>query len=97
MPTVVLTGATRGIGLAAAVTLAQRGADLALVGRDADRVREAAERARATGGGAAVGEHVGDLASMAEVRRVAAELREAYPTIDVLVNNAGAMFTSAGT
>ncbi len=94
MPTVVLTGATRGIGLAAAVALAQRGADLALIGRDSHRVREAVERARAAGGGAAIGGHAADLTSMAEVRRVAAELREAYPTVDVLVNNAGAMFTS---
>src|SRR6185503_18087224 len=38
--------------------------------------------------------HVADLARMDEVRRLAAELRERYPRIDVLVNNAGALFTS---
>jgi NAD(P)-dependent dehydrogenase (short-subunit alcohol dehydrogenase family) len=94
MPTVVLTGATRGIGNAAAVELARRGAELSLVGRDAERVRATAEEARGAGGGAAVYEHVADLARMDEVRRLAEELHEAHPRIDVLANNAGAMFTS---
>jgi retinol dehydrogenase-12 len=94
MPTVVLTGATRGIGHAAAVELARRGAVLALVGRDAARVRATAEEARAAGGDAPVHEHVADLARMDDVRRLAAELLDAHPRIDVLVNNAGAMFTS---
>jgi NAD(P)-dependent dehydrogenase (short-subunit alcohol dehydrogenase family) len=94
MPTVILTGATRGIGQAAAIEMAGRGAELGVVGRDAARVRATAEKARASGGGAPVREHVADLERMDEVRRLAAELLEAYPRIDVLANNAGAMFTS---
>src|SRR5262245_43096468 len=94
MPTVILTGATRGIGHAAALELAAQGAELGLVGRDPERVRATAEEARARGGGAPVHEHVADLAGMEEVRRLAAELLDAYPRIDVLANNAGAMFTS---
>src|SRR4051812_2405383 len=94
MPTVILTGATRGIGRAAASALASRGAELGLVGRDVARVRAIAKEARASGGGAPVHEHVADLARMDEVRRLGAELLEAYPRIDVLANNAGAMFTS---
>ena len=94
MPTVILTGATRGIGHAAAISLAARGAELGVVGRDPARVRATAEEARASGGGAPVHEHVADLARMAEVRRLAAEVLDAYPRIDVLANNAGAMFTS---
>jgi NAD(P)-dependent dehydrogenase (short-subunit alcohol dehydrogenase family) len=90
MPTVIVTGATRGIGRAAAVELVRRGAEVAIVGRDADRVREAADEAGAHG-------HVADLASLADVRRLAAELLERYPRIDVLANNAGAMFTSRHT
>jgi NAD(P)-dependent dehydrogenase (short-subunit alcohol dehydrogenase family) len=94
MPTVILTGATRGIGRAAAVEIAGRGAELAVVGRDRERVRATADEARAAGGQAPVHEHVADLACMDEVRRLAGELIQAYPRIDVLVNNAGAMFTS---
>jgi NAD(P)-dependent dehydrogenase (short-subunit alcohol dehydrogenase family) len=94
MPTVVLTGATRGIGRAAAIEIARRGAELAIVGRDAARVEATAAEARAVGGDSTVHEHVADLARMDEVRRLAAELLDAYPRIDVLVNNAGAMFTS---
>jgi NAD(P)-dependent dehydrogenase (short-subunit alcohol dehydrogenase family) len=94
MPTVILTGATRGIGRAAAVEIARRGAELAVVGRDSERVRATADEARAASGAAAVHEHVADLARMDEVRRLAGELMDAYPRIDVLVNNAGAMFTS---
>jgi NAD(P)-dependent dehydrogenase (short-subunit alcohol dehydrogenase family) len=94
MPFVLLTGATRGIGQAAAVELARRGAEVAIVGRDAERVHETAEEARAAGGGAEVHEHVADLERMDEVRRLAAEVLERYPRIDVLANNVGAMFTS---
>jgi NAD(P)-dependent dehydrogenase (short-subunit alcohol dehydrogenase family) len=90
---VVLTGATRGIGQAAAVELARRGAELALVGRDPERVTAVAREAQAAGGGAPVHEHVADLTLMAEVRRLADEL-ERHEHIDVLANNAGAMFAS---
>ncbi len=94
MPTVVLTGATRGIGHAAAVELARQGAELALVGRDPERVRATAEQARAAAPGVPVHEHTADLARMDEVRRLAGELLDRYPRIDVLANNAGAIFTS---
>jgi retinol dehydrogenase-12 len=91
---VLLTGATRGIGQAAAVQLAKEGAEVALVGRDAERVSAVAREARAAGGGAPVHEHVADLMLMADVRTLAKEVRERYGQIDVLANNAGALFAS---
>jgi NAD(P)-dependent dehydrogenase (short-subunit alcohol dehydrogenase family) len=94
MTLVLLTGATRGIGRAAAIELAGQGAEVALVGRDAERVEAVAQEARAAGGGASVHEHVADLALMVDVRRLAEEVRERYEHIDVLANNAGALFSS---
>jgi NAD(P)-dependent dehydrogenase (short-subunit alcohol dehydrogenase family) len=94
MTFVLLTGATRGIGRAAAIELARQGAEVALVGRDAERVQEVAREAGDAGGGAPVHEHVADLALMADVRALAEEVRERYQHIDVLANNAGALFAS---
>jgi retinol dehydrogenase 12 len=94
MAFVLLTGATRGIGRAAAIEFARQGVELALVGRDSERVEAVALEARATGGGAPVHEHVADLMLMADVRALAADVRERYSHIDVLANNAGALFAS---
>jgi retinol dehydrogenase 12 len=91
---VLLTGATRGIGQAAAVALAREGAEVALVGRDPERVKAVSREAEAAAGGAPVHEHVADLTSMSEVRRLAEEVRSRYDRIDVLANNAGALFAS---
>ena len=91
---VLLTGATRGIGRAAAIDLAREGVELALVGREAERVRAVAQEAKAAGASAPVHEHVADLMLMADVRALAQEARERYERIDVLANNAGALFAS---
>jgi NAD(P)-dependent dehydrogenase (short-subunit alcohol dehydrogenase family) len=91
---VVITGATRGIGRAAASELAGRGAEVVVVGRERERVDAVASEARAAGGGAPVHSHVADLTLMASVRELAEELREAHERIDVLANNAGALFAS---
>jgi retinol dehydrogenase 12 len=91
---VLITGATRGIGRAAAVALARQGIELALVGREAERVKAVSREATAAGTGAPVHEHVADLTLMSEVRALAAEARERYEHVDVLANNAGALFSS---
>jgi len=96
MTLVLITGATRGIGQAAAVELARQGAEVALVGRDAERVHAVAEEARSAGAGAPVHAHVTDLTLMSEVRALADEVKERYEHIDVLANNAGALFASRG-
>jgi retinol dehydrogenase-12 len=93
MPVVVLTGATRGIGRAAAVELARQGVELAIVGRETARVREVAQEAAAAGNGSPVHEHVADLTLMSDVRALAADLSHRHEHIDVLANNAGALFS----
>jgi NAD(P)-dependent dehydrogenase (short-subunit alcohol dehydrogenase family) len=90
---VVLTGATRGIGRAAGIELARRGAEVVLVGREPERVTAAVEAATAAGGGPVHG-RVADLALMSNVRTLADEIRSRYEHVDVLANNAGALFAS---
>jgi NAD(P)-dependent dehydrogenase (short-subunit alcohol dehydrogenase family) len=88
MTVAVITGAGSGIGAAAAVELARRGVEVVLVGRRrANLDRTARQVAEVTG--AAPASFAADFASLAEVRRLGAELRAAYPRIDVLANNAG--------
>lgn len=88
---VVLTGASRGIGRETALALGRMGADLSLVVRDAERGRAVADEVKALGKGGDVRVFVGDLSSMAEVKRVGEEIAAAHDRIDVLVNNAGAL------
>jgi retinol dehydrogenase 12 len=83
--TVVITGASRGIGREAAIALGKMGAKLVLVVRDGELGRAVASEA----GGAQV--VVADLSSMAEVRRAADEIAAGHASIDVLLNNAGAI------
>ncbi|MCW2579981.1 MAG: short-chain dehydrogenase [Blastococcus sp.] len=86
--TVLVTGATGGIGKATAVGLSAMGAHLAITGRDHDRTQAAARDIRAAGGGR-VDVFVADLSAQAEVRRLAAEVLERVARLDVLVNNVG--------
>jgi len=88
----VITGATSGIGLAAAAALAARGAELALVGRDRARGEAVLGELRAQNPDLRAAVHYADLSSLDEVRRLAQELLAAYPRIDILINNAGALF-----
>ncbi|MDN5747378.1 MAG: SDR family oxidoreductase [Pseudonocardia sp.] len=86
--TVLVTGATTGIGRATAVGLATMGAHVAITGRDRGRTEDAAREIRAAGGGQ-VDVFVADLSSQAQVRRLAGEVLGRLPRIDVLVNNVG--------
>ena len=87
--TVVVTGASGGIGKATAVALAALGARVAITGRDPRRVEATAVEIRDLTGNPDVVGFAADLSSQAEVRRLAAEVLEAYPRLDVLVNNVG--------
>jgi 3-oxoacyl-[acyl-carrier protein] reductase len=82
---VLITGASKGIGLACAQSFAREGADVVITGRDASRLASAADALKALGMNVAT--FVGDLAVAAERDRLFA----AHPAVDVLVNNAGAI------
>lgn len=83
---VLITGATGGIGRATAQALAGRGADVVLLGRDPERTGAVAREI------GAAGVVIADLAELEQVARAAAEYRERFGELDVLVNNAGAVF-----
>jgi NAD(P)-dependent dehydrogenase (short-subunit alcohol dehydrogenase family) len=91
--TIVITGATSGIGQVAAERLAEMGARIVQIARDKSRAEAALARLRP---GAKHAVHFADLSSTADMKRVAAEVSAAEPRIDILVNNAGAMFNSRG-
>jgi NAD(P)-dependent dehydrogenase (short-subunit alcohol dehydrogenase family) len=91
---VVVTGATSGIGQTAAEKLAEMGARIALVARDPARGEAALARLRRHAPGAAHSIHYADLSRLAQMKRVAAEIAAAEARIDVLINNAGALFNS---
>lgn len=93
--TVLLTGATSGIGLEAALELARRGARLAVVARDPDRVAALRAAIRVEAPATRVEAFYADLADLGQVRAVAAHLLAALPRIDVMINNAGAVTTHA--
>jgi len=88
----LVTGATSGIGWETARALAAQGATVALVGRDAGRTQKALDRIRATIPDARLESYLADLSSQEQVRRLAQEFQSRHDRLDVLVNDAGAMF-----
>ncbi|MDT5359473.1 MAG: hypothetical protein QOC69_1235 [Mycobacterium sp.] len=92
----VITGATSGLGLTAARGLASAGTTVVLAGRDPQRLRSAAEDIESENPTAAVETIEMELDSLTSVRSAAAELGARFPRIDVLINNAGVMFTPFG-
>ena len=87
--TVVITGATSGIGAIAARRIAEQGARILIVARDEQRAAQTLRDLRAANAGAAHAAFYADLSRLSEMRRVAAEIATAEPKIDVLMNNAG--------
>jgi len=90
----IVTGATAGIGQVTAHALAQRGATVVIIGRDAPKAERVAWDIRAQTGSALVSYMVADLSSQVAIRQLAQQILSEYPHIDVLINNAGAAFTS---
>ena len=88
----LVTGATEGVGKAAAREFAKREAEVVLVARNKEKgERVVAELRKATGNND-ISLIVADLSSIADIKRVAAEFRASHTKLDVLVNNAGALF-----
>jgi len=82
--TIIVTGASDGIGAAAARKLAGAGHEVVVVGRSAEKTRAVAEELGVTW-------HLADFADLSQVRELAGSLLSAHPRIDVLANNAGGM------
>src|SRR5690349_14561838 len=92
--TILITGASAGIGLQSAIGLAKQGANIVMVGRDKERTAQAVELFKTQTGNPSVSYLLADLSSMQDVRRLAQEFKDKYQTLDVLLNNAGAIFLS---
>lgn len=92
MKTILITGATQGLGRATAQALAEQGHALILHGRDAAKLSEAAAELRRTG--AKVATEVADLSDLAQVAAMADRVARDHPRLDVLINNAGVFKTA---
>ncbi len=90
--TVLITGATNGIGKAAAHALAKQGAHVLIVGRNPQKCAETVAEIQRSTGNQAVEALTADLSSLAEVRRLADQVKAACPRLNVLLNNAGAYY-----
>lgn len=90
--TILITGATNGIGKEAARGLARQGARVIIVGRDAQKCAAAAAELQQSTGSTAVEALTADLSAMAQVHRLADEVKARCSRLDVLINNAGAYF-----
>ena len=95
--TAVITGANTGLGYETAAALAAKGAHVVLAVRNLDKGKDAADRITKATPGASVAVQELDLTSLESVRAAADELRSGHDTIDLLINNAGVMFTPKST
>jgi NAD(P)-dependent dehydrogenase (short-subunit alcohol dehydrogenase family) len=93
----VITGANTGLGYETALALAARGAHVVLAVRDLDKGKEAAARIAAQSPQADVAVQELDLTSLKSIRAAVDALRSAHDRIDLLINNAGVMWTPKGT
>jgi len=94
--TMVLTGGTSGIGRAAARELVRRGGNLVVVGRDGEKLNGLQEELRPLKTGGWIETEQADLSRLGEVRKLADRLMRRHDRIDVLINNAGALFNDYG-
>ena len=94
MKTAIITGATSGIGYETALAIAGQGYKTVLVSRTKERLERSKQDIIEETGNENVSYFVADLSLISDIKRVANEIKQAHPVIDVLVNNAGAMFSA---
>lgn len=90
----IVTGATAGIGRVSAQRLAEMGATVIVVSRNPRKCEDVVEAIRHQTGNPKVQAMPADLSSLSQVRALARRFLDAYPRLDVLLNNAGAIFTA---
>jgi NAD(P)-dependent dehydrogenase (short-subunit alcohol dehydrogenase family) len=90
--TILITGATDGIGKLTSLMLAKKNAQVLIHGRNKEKVLAVVEELKKSSGNKNITGLTADFSSLAEVRKLAAEVLINYPAIDVLINNAGAGF-----
>ncbi len=95
--TILITGATSGIGKATAKGLAELGASLIIAGRDRERCEKTIEEIRSVNPGIEISYFLADLSSLKEIRELAEEVKKNYNKLDVLINNAGSIFDGRKT
>lgn len=88
----LITGGTNGIGRIAAQELARMGTTVVIVGRNAEKTAQVVAQIRAATGNQNVDALLADLSSQQEIRRLADEFKSRYARLDILLNNAGAVF-----
>lgn len=89
---VLITGATNGIGKVAALELAKMGAEVVIVGRNPQKTERVVNELKITSGNRNIDMLIADLSSMEQIRNLADDFHARYDSLDVLLNNAGAVF-----
>jgi NAD(P)-dependent dehydrogenase (short-subunit alcohol dehydrogenase family) len=95
--TILITGATAGIGKETARGIAKTGANIVIVGRSKEKTAAVAEELKRSTNNEKIEFLVADLSLMSEIRRCADEFKSKYDRLDILVNNAGAIFDKRET
>lgn len=91
-PICLITGATAGIGKAAAAALAAQGYEMVLVGRNPTKLRDVTDQIRSRSDSESVHFMVADFSDLQQVRELADQFKQHFPRLDILINNAGAYF-----